>query len=117
MKLSETIFGKTLVILVEGRLDGLTSAELEQRLQSATMAGVRRIVLDLAGLDYISSAGLRVLLVSAKKHKAQGRELVLCAVPDNLYEIFDISGFTSIFALYADAEEALLPGDALAADA
>ena len=65
------------------------------------------IPLNFAALEYISSAGLRVLLATAKKLKASGGDLKICSLNDTVQEVFDISGFSSILTVSKDQEEAL----------
>ncbi len=70
-------------------------------------AGTSKILINFAALEYISSAGLRVLLATAKKLKASGGDLKICSLNDTVQEVFDISGFSSILAVSANREEAL----------
>ena len=83
-----------LCIFLEGRLDTITSPELEAEL-TESLEGVSELVLDLEQLDYISSAGLRVLLSAQKKMNKQGTLKVL-HVNDTVKEIFNVTGFTDI---------------------
>jgi anti-sigma B factor antagonist len=83
-----------LYIFLEGRLDTITSPELEAEL-TESLEGVSELVLDLEQLDYISSAGLRVLLSAQKKMNKQGTLKVL-HVNDTVKEIFNVTGFTDI---------------------
>ena len=68
---------------------------------------VRQLVLDFAALDYISSAGLRLVLVLAKRLKQERGRLVLCAMQPHVHEVFDISGFLAILDVQATRQEAL----------
>ena len=95
------------VIQVKGRLDANTSPELEKQLLSMLNAGEKDYVVDLAELDYISSVGLRILLMAAKKAKGEGGKVVLCGLNEHVQEVFEIAGFTAIFPLYDGIEEAL----------
>ena len=65
------------------------------------------MILDLESLDYISSAGLRVLLTGAKRLKAKRGKIVLCSAQRHVKEVFDISGFSMIIKVFNDEEEAL----------
>ena len=96
------------VFELEGRLDSSTSSQLEKKLLDSLESGKKNMVIDFARVDYISSAGLRVLLMAAKKSKAAGGKVRLCALMDNVREVFDIAGFTSIFSITSSQEEALL---------
>jgi stage II sporulation protein AA (anti-sigma F factor antagonist) len=82
-----------------GRVDSTTSAALDKRLLALVAAGERRLVVDFAGVDYISSAGLRVLLTLAKKLKDAPGSLALCAMGDSVREVFSLAGFMPLFAV------------------
>ncbi len=89
--------GSSLNIALEGRLDTTTSPQLEEEMKSS-LDGVTALVLDLAGLEYISSAGLRVLLSAQKVMNKQG-EMKLIHVNDVISEIFEVTGFTDILTI------------------
>jgi len=95
----------TLVLAPSGRLDSVTSADLERRLMAA--AGERRLVVDLAGVEYVSSAGLRVFLKLARRVKDAGGTLVLCAMGEPVRQVFDLAGFLPLFAIEPSRERAL----------
>lgn len=86
--------GTNLTIALEGRLDTTTAPELENEIK-ASIDGVTALVLDFEKLDYISSAGLRVLLGTQKTMAKQG-SLTICNVNDTVKEVFDITGFSDI---------------------
>ena len=69
--------------------------------------GEKKILVHFGKLDYISSAGLRILLIAAKQLKAAGGELRLCCLNEVVKEVFDISGFTTIFNVFGSETEAL----------
>lgn len=94
------------VASVEGRLDAVSAPELESKLSASIDEGQTSMILDLTNLDYISSAGLRVILSTTKKlKKAQGK-LVLCNLQQAVMQIFEISGFCSILTITDDKEAA-----------
>lgn len=99
MEIHENLQGNVLVLEPVGRLDSLTCREFETRLLAALNAN-GAVVVDCTELDYISSAGLRVLLVAAKQNRTTGGRLALAALRDSLREVFDISGFSAIFAIH-----------------
>jgi len=108
MNIKETKKDKATVLVVEGRIDSGTSAELEKKLIAMIEAGgVKDIAMDFSAMEYISSAGLRVLLMAAKKAGKLGGKVVLSGLSANVKEVFDISGFSSIFNIYASQEEAV----------
>lgn len=95
------------VVAPVGRLDINTCGELEASLLRHLGAGESRLVVDMAGLDYVSSAGLRVILMLAKKLDAQGGRLVLCSLVHAVREVFELSGLTQVFAIETSREAAV----------
>ncbi|OIO60360.1 MAG: hypothetical protein AUJ82_02785 [Verrucomicrobia bacterium CG1_02_43_26] len=95
------------IISLIGRLDANTASELEAVFQTLTQKPDLKIIVQCAGLDYISSAGLRVLLTTAKTLKLNNGKIGLCMLNPNVKQVFDISGFTSIFPIFDTLEEAL----------
>ena len=89
--------GNALTVALEGRLDTMTAPELEAALNSA-LAGVEDLTFDLEKLDYISSAGLRVLLAAQKTMNRQGSMKVVHA-NEIVMEIFDVTGFADILTI------------------
>ena len=94
MKISQTQNSSTMIIALEGRLDTTTAPDLEAMLKDS-LNSASEIVFDLEKLDYISSAGLRVLL-SAQKAMAKKGEMKVIHVNETVMEIFDITGFSDI---------------------
>jgi len=90
-----------------GRLDSNNSAAFEKEILAALDAGENQILLDFTDLAYISSAGLRVVLLTAKKTKASSGKLVLCNLNESINEVFIVSGFNSILDIQANQETAL----------
>jgi stage II sporulation protein AA (anti-sigma F factor antagonist) len=87
------------VLKVAGRLDAVTAPEYEKRVHELIDGGDIRFVVDFDDLDYISSAGLRGLLVTAKLLKAKGGQVRFANVKGTVKEVFDISGFGTIFQM------------------
>lgn len=87
------------VITITGRLDAVTAPEYETEVRGLIDGGDIRFVVDFEALDYISSAGLRGLLVTAKLLKAKGGQVRFANVTGTVKEVFDISGFGSIFKM------------------
>jgi anti-anti-sigma factor len=79
---------------------------LEQRILALIDAGEKRLVIDCAQLQYISSAGLRVLLIAAKRLSDSGK-LALAALNNQIRDVFDIAGFSSIFQIYRTQDDAV----------
>ena len=80
---------------LEGRLDTTTSPQLQEVLVPA-FDGAKSVKLDFAKLAYVSSAGLRVLLMGHKEAKARGATMMLCNVSDEIMEVLDMTGFTDM---------------------
>jgi stage II sporulation protein AA (anti-sigma F factor antagonist) len=95
------------VVTVTGRLDAVTSPEFGNQLNELICGGANAFVVDCDGLDYISSAGLRVLLFTAKQLKAKGGQVRCANVKGAVKEVFDISGFGSIFKMDESVAAAL----------
>lgn len=99
MIVNEIREGDVAILALAGRLDSTSSPGVEGRLTD-TVRQSRAVVVDLADLDYISSAGLRVLLKAAKEAKAARARLAFAALRPAVKEVLDISGFSSILATY-----------------
>ena len=84
------------VVNLRGKLDTNTTPSAEDSISALCDRGATKMLINLAELDYISSAGLRLLLATAKKLKASGGELRVCSLNNTVQEVFDISGFGSI---------------------
>lgn len=95
------------VVTIRGRLDGNTSSQMEAEFLRLAERGESRFVFHLAELDYVSSAGLRCLLLAAKKVKAMQGKLALAHMSEHVREVFDMSGFSSIFTICATETEAV----------
>ncbi len=97
MNIQKTVSGAALTVALEGRLDTTTAPKLEEE-PRGSVDGVSRLVFDLAKLEYISSAGLRVLLAMQKLMNQQG-EMVLQNVNEAVMEVFEVTGFSDILRI------------------
>ncbi len=97
MKIIPTKHETELTLVLEGRLDTVTAPELENALKDA-LNDVTKLTLDFTALDYISSAGLRVLLSTQKRMNKQG-EMKLVGVNETIMEIFEVTGFSDILTI------------------
>ena len=95
------------VVSVAGRMDAVSAPDFDRRCEEWLTEGLNLFVVDFSNLEYISSAGLRSLLVLAKKLSARKGQVVIAALKDVVKEVFTISGFGGIFTL-ADTVEAAL---------
>ncbi len=103
---SETTSADVLVLMPEGRLDSNNAAAAEAEVFALLDDGSARVVLDLDRLEYISSAGLRLVLMTAKRLKQVGGKLALCGLKPQVREVFEISGFVSILTVVGSRQEA-----------
>lgn len=94
MVINKELDGDKLAISLEGRLDTLTAPELEKELKD-NLADVKNLVVDFKNLEYISSAGLRVLLFAHKQMLNQG-SMVIRNVSESVMEVFDVTGFSDL---------------------
>ena len=97
MTIEKKINGETLTLVVSGRLDTQTAPELENELD-ASLAGIKELTFDMTNLEYVSSAGLRVILKAQKVMNTQG-SMKLTGVNDSIMEVFDITGFLDILTI------------------
>lgn len=95
------------VMALDGSLETTSSPEVEARLGELIQGGASKIAVDLAKVDFVSSAGLRVLLVAAKLQRRAGGKICVCGLNVIVQEVFDISGFSTIVAVQPDRETAL----------
>ncbi|MBU1932101.1 anti-sigma factor antagonist [Patescibacteria group bacterium] len=107
MKAEVKDFQETSVIILSGRIDASTAPQLEETLIDLMNKGKIQILINFKETDYISSGGLRVLLIVAKELKVRDGNLRLCHLNPNIYKIFKLAGFTVIFDIYETEEEAL----------
>ncbi|MDE0114958.1 MAG: STAS domain-containing protein [Albidovulum sp.] len=89
------------------RIDGTNSRVFEESLVEAIGDSGCSVILDFEELHYISSAGLRAILLTAKKVKNTQGQLVLCSLTEPIKEVFELSGFDKIIPIYANRDEAL----------
>jgi len=97
MNIQKNANGSALTLTLEGRLDTTTAPQLEAELKKS-VSGVEKLILDMNGLEYISSAGLRVLLSAQKVMNKQG-EMLIRGANETIMEVFEITGFVDILTI------------------
>lgn len=97
INIEKAVTGTTLTVALEGRLDTTTSPKLEEDLRSS-IGGITELMFDFEKLEYISSAGLRVLLTMQKAMNQQGK-MVLRNVNEAVMEVFEVTGFADILSI------------------
>lgn len=110
MELTPRRFADTIVLSTSGRVDHATAEAFKTALldQLGTCAaGQDRVVLDMAGIDYIASTGLRALLLASRQAKAQGGVLVTAALQPIVREVFEIARFTLVLKTFPSVRDAL----------
>ena len=108
MEITHTEYKRCDVVSVNGRVDSATASKLAETLNEVTNEGRYRIVLDMGKMDFISSAGLRVLIGAQKTCKRYNRgELVLSNVPPTILASLELAGFTPLFKIFADTISAV----------
>lgn len=107
MDITNALHDAGIVVALTGSLDTNTAPEAQAHLDTVVATSPKRVIVDFGAVDYISSAGLRVLLATGKALRRSGGELRVCALNEIAQEVFDISGFSTLFKVHATAEEAL----------
>ena len=108
MEITTKKFKSCDMVVVKWRVDSSTAPQLSEALEGITGDGRFKIVLDMSGLEYMSSAGFRALLSSQRVCKRYNRgEIVLAVVPERVKEALELAGFTELFKTFEDAVEAV----------
>ena len=107
MEISQERDGDVVIVRLSGRLDSSAAPGAEERLSASLTGTPPRVAIDMGQLVYISSAGLRVLLVLAKKVQQEKGKVALGGLAANVREVFTVSGFDTIFPIEADATAAV----------
>jgi anti-sigma B factor antagonist len=106
MEIATREFKRCTVVEASGRIDSATAPELADVLNELAEQGKCNLVVDMSDVDFISSAGLRVLIDTQKRCQRRGR-VVLAEVPMPIYEAFDLAGFVPLFGFYDEQVEAV----------
>ena len=107
MDITEDRKAGVIILGVTGRLDATTSKSFEERILATIDTGEKKFVIDFSQLDYISSSGLRVLILAAKHLSRVSGKIVLCCLKDQIMQVFEIAGISSILSFYNSREEAI----------
>jgi stage II sporulation protein AA (anti-sigma F factor antagonist) len=119
MEIAERRTADIVILSLSGKLDGTTAKTFEEKILTRIESGDRRFIIDVAELNYVSSAGLRVFALAGKRLDSANGKLVLCGfkktipyhtlnrIPDPVREAFDIVGFSSIFSTYGSHDDAI----------
>jgi len=107
MNIVESKHGNVTVLQVQGKLDSMSSPEMDKRMTGLIESGIRQIAVNLADIAYVSSAGLRVFLSAAKRLKQSQGKLALANPSAQVQQIFDIAGFAAILPIFKTLNEAV----------
>ena len=108
MEITTTQFKHSDLVKAKGRVDSYSAPQLADAFNKLTEAGRYKLVFDMSELDFLSSAGLRVLINTQKNCKRYNRgELILVNIPENIYAALDLAGFIPLFRIYDDVVEAV----------
>lgn len=107
VEISTESFKRADLITVSGRIDSSNASELDSALSGLTENGRHNIVLDLSGIEYMSSAGLRAIVGSYRECRTHGGDVRIANPSDRAREVFDLAGLTAIFSIYDDSTSAV----------
>ena len=107
MNIVERTEGAAVVVSLDGRLDGVTAPDLEATITAIVERGDVRVALDCAEMGYVSSAGLRALLISARKCQQGGGKLTVAALQPDCRSVMEMSGFLAIIECHDTSEAAI----------
>lgn len=107
MNIQKERVGDTYVVTVDGRLDGIYSSAFANQVGELITGENPKILIDFTDIDHVTSAGLRALLLLIKKAKATGSAFALCGVNEQVQEVLDTSGFTTMFSIHPGRAEGL----------
>jgi anti-anti-sigma factor len=105
--MEQNIVGNVTIVSIVPRFDSESAASVETELKKILGSGVQNVVCDMKDTDYVASAGLRVLLSTAKTIQRQGGKFAISSIRPKVKEVFDIAGFSQIFSIYRSSEEAV----------
>ena len=107
MEIKEKHLGNATVISRAGSIDALTAPKITEFIQALVSRGNTKLVADFSGVDYTSSAGLRVMLGAIKETRALGGDMGLAGVQPDVLKVLNLSGFTNILKMFSDVEAAV----------
>ena len=107
IEIAETKERGTVILQVAGRLDAATAGVLDARLRAMLAAGEKRIVLEVSGLEYVSSAGLRVILMLSKLLRAANGKFAMAEMRPMVQEVFDLAGFSTLCQVCPSRDDAV----------
>lgn len=107
VEIKEEKKGDVFILRIKGRLDAISSPTAEKKVFESINSGQSKLLLDFAGVAYLSSAGMRMLLSTTKKLKSLSGKLIVCSISSNVMDVLKMSGFDHVLELTSTEEEAL----------
>ncbi len=107
MDIKEETVGSALVVSLDGRLDGVTAPDLQAQVVAAVERGDSKVLLDCDAMSYVSSAGLRALLICARRCQQAGGKLALARLRPECHSVLEMSGFLTVIDCHDTSEAAL----------
>jgi anti-anti-sigma factor len=107
MDISEERKADVVVLALSGKLDATSAKTFEDKILGVIDSGAQRLVVDLSQLEYVSSSGLRVFVLAAKRLQGTNGKMSLCGLQDHVRQVFDLAGFSSILSIYGSRDEAI----------
>jgi anti-sigma B factor antagonist len=107
MEVGTTLYKRCGLVTVSGRVDSNTAPAFEETLKQVIQDGQHNVILELSGVDFMSSAGLRGMVSSLKACKGGGGDLVLASPSKRVFEVMQLAGLTSLFSLFDDVTAAV----------
>lgn len=105
--LGEEQKGDIFILRIKGRLDALSSPDVEKRIFDRISGGQYKLLIDLGGVTYLSSAGLRLLLATTKRIRAFPGKVIICSMSTTVMDVLKMSGFDHVLEIFKTEEEAL----------
>ena len=99
--------GDVVVVRVEGRLDAASSPQLEKKINAIIDSGHFKLLLDFANVEYLSSAGMRLMLSVSKRLKSLEGKVVACALNDEVLDVIKMAGFHQVLELYSSEDDGI----------
>lgn len=107
MEIFEEVRENTIIVRIEGRVDATTTPQLDKRVNHLIDAQHHKVILNFENVEYLSSAGMRLLLSATKKLKSLGGKLIVCAPSEEVMEVIKMAGFNHILHIVNTEEKAL----------
>lgn len=108
IELTEEYQGSALIVKIIGRLDAISAPQVDKKVSGLIDIGNKYILMDFSGVDYLSSAGMRLLLSATKRLNGQDGKFIICNINDDVLEVLKMAGFDRILSIAATREAALL---------